>query len=321
MATSARFSPSSLPRLGLGRGVVRGILRAHSQEGIAASYAFAPSEGAGLSHASLSLINYAHCSSPIRRYADLHNQHILFQSMSAVTEAGDGVAVADFVTNSSSLDALNARAGVIAQYHARVDSMELAYRCRDTPQIFKGKVEVDEEGGGQCLFVYTEKRRVRVPLHDTYQSRCASSSSLGHSVLRRSSSGAREVTVELVGILKAGRTQLRLRVPSVAEAATAAGAGLTSAAAAGFPRRPGTLPPGLGGDRDGGAGGGGAGGASSGGAGGTGGGVDANFYEALRGVGVVASAISCARRSWAGEACGPGHGTRRPHGAHRLRTR
>ena len=36
-------------------------------------YAFAVG-GGGLSHASLGLTNYAHCSSPIRRYADLHNQ-------------------------------------------------------------------------------------------------------------------------------------------------------------------------------------------------------------------------------------------------------
>ena len=37
-----------------------------------------------------------------------------------------------------------------------------------------------------------------------------------------------DIQVELCGVLKAGRTQLRLRVPSVAAAATAAGAGLTA---------------------------------------------------------------------------------------------
>ena len=26
----------------------------------------------------------------------------------------------------------------------------------------------DEEQGGACLFVYTERRRVRVPLHDSF---------------------------------------------------------------------------------------------------------------------------------------------------------
>ena len=34
-------------------------------------------------HASLGLQFYSHCSSPIRRYADLHNQHALFGTLPA----------------------------------------------------------------------------------------------------------------------------------------------------------------------------------------------------------------------------------------------
>ena len=39
---------------------------------------------------------------------------------------------------------------------------ELAYRCRDQPTLFEGKVEVDEDG--TFILVYTEKGRVRIPL-------------------------------------------------------------------------------------------------------------------------------------------------------------
>jgi len=40
--------------------------------------------------------------------------------------------------------------------------MELAYRCRDAPQQFEGKVEVDEDG--TFILVYTDRGRVRIPL-------------------------------------------------------------------------------------------------------------------------------------------------------------
>ena len=114
--------------------------------------------------------------------------------------------------------------------------MELAYRCRETPSIFRGRVEVDDEEG-TSLLVYTDKRRVRVPLHDTYFAEplkelfdSLAANATNPTVAAAAGNAAAyhgsEVTVELFGVLKAGRTQLRLRVASVAEAATAAGAGL-----------------------------------------------------------------------------------------------
>ena len=66
-----------------GRAATAGLLRAQDEAGVAAAYAFAPADGTGLPHASLALVNYAHCSSPIRRYADLHNQHVLFHSLAS----------------------------------------------------------------------------------------------------------------------------------------------------------------------------------------------------------------------------------------------
>ena len=68
-----------------------GLLRVQAVARQAAVYAVAVAagEGAGAGadtsqgHASLGLQFYSHCSSPIRRYADLHNQHALFGTLPA----------------------------------------------------------------------------------------------------------------------------------------------------------------------------------------------------------------------------------------------
>ena len=51
--------------------------------------------------------------------------------------------------------------------------MELAYITRQKPLMFRGKVEVGEASdtigdGGPSLLVFTERRRLRVPLHDSF---------------------------------------------------------------------------------------------------------------------------------------------------------
>jgi hypothetical protein len=60
-----------------------GLLRAQPAEGGPATYVLAADAGGPVSaiHASLALLNYAHCSSPIRRYSDLHNQHALARTL------------------------------------------------------------------------------------------------------------------------------------------------------------------------------------------------------------------------------------------------
>lgn len=103
-------------------GGARGLIRQQAVSGTAAEYAFARA-GEFLRHESLGRANYAHCSSPIRRYADLHNQHVLFGSF----VEGAGVGAVD----EPRLRAVNERVGALAHYHARVDMMELAYRCRE----------------------------------------------------------------------------------------------------------------------------------------------------------------------------------------------
>ena len=67
-----------------------GLLRAQYEAGVAAAYAFAPPSGPGLPHRSLGLTNYAHCSSPIRRYADFHNQQVLFGALQAAAIKAPG---------------------------------------------------------------------------------------------------------------------------------------------------------------------------------------------------------------------------------------
>ncbi|KAJ1448092.1 hypothetical protein M885DRAFT_156967 [Pelagophyceae sp. CCMP2097] len=174
-----------------------GVLRAQADPTAAAVYAAAIGfDDATLSHVSLQLKRYAHTSSPIRRFADLINQHAVFGTAAqAFAAAGWG---------DSQLATLNERAVELSRYHASVDAMELAHRCRAAPRVYSGKLEVGDEGA--CLLVHTEKRRVRVPLHDSYFAEpIAAAVAAGAGV-----DGA--VEVELYGVLISNRTRLRARL-------------------------------------------------------------------------------------------------------------
>jgi hypothetical protein len=88
--------------------------------------------------------------------------------------------------------------------------MELAYRCRDAPLLYRGRVDVDEEFGGLCLLLYTDRGRFRIPLSDSYFAEPLAGA------LRDTEggeAGVGEVVLELWGVLKRGRTQLRVRLP------------------------------------------------------------------------------------------------------------
>jgi len=58
----------------------QGLLRMQEAEDKVALYALALPSGAQ-GHAKLALDAYAHMSSPIRRFSDLFNQHVLFHSV------------------------------------------------------------------------------------------------------------------------------------------------------------------------------------------------------------------------------------------------
>jgi len=101
----------------------------------------------------------------------------------------------------------------VARYHATTATAELAYLCRAQPLVFTGKVEIAEKddfsamtsNDGPCLLVYTESRRVRVPLNDSYFADPIAN------LLGDDFHGA----VELHGVLIGGRQRLRLRLPSL----------------------------------------------------------------------------------------------------------
>jgi len=60
----------------------QGLLRVQEKEDSGALYALAAPSGAQ-GHAKLGLETYAHMSSPIRRFSDLFNQHVLFETLGA----------------------------------------------------------------------------------------------------------------------------------------------------------------------------------------------------------------------------------------------
>lgn len=153
----------------------------------AASAASSGGAGGGCGHASLGLAFYAHMSSPIRRFVDLVNQHAAFGTLDPALAVApdpkpDAVSGAPLAFNgkrlAEAMEALNRRCSEVARYHAMVDAMELAYITRARPLSFRGKVELaalgeqynmggGDGGGGLSLLVHTERRRVRVPLHDS----------------------------------------------------------------------------------------------------------------------------------------------------------
>lgn len=128
-------------------------------------------------------------------------QHALMGTLSASAASPSAVA------------ALNARATALSRYHAHTSAMELAYRCRDAPLLYRGRVDVDEELGGLCLRLYTDRGRFRIPLSDSYLAEPLTGAlregweAGGH--------GTGEIVLELWGVLKRGRTQLRVRLPRV----------------------------------------------------------------------------------------------------------
>lgn len=180
----------------------QGLLRVQEKEDAGALYALAAPSG-GQGHAKLGLETYAHMSSPIRRFSDLFNQHVLFGTLASapVVHPVLGPIASDSSARAAQLDAqgvgdLNDRCAEIKRYHSVVDAMSLGYACRGSPRYFSCKVEASEDG--RSLMIFTPEKRLRVNLRDTY---------FAASLQHRLAVGY-EGAVELCGILKAGRTQV-----------------------------------------------------------------------------------------------------------------
>jgi superfamily II DNA/RNA helicase len=136
----------------------QGLLRTQREAHKAATYTkVVPGMPHGTQgHCSLGLQFYAHMSSPIRRFSDLYNQHVL-----AAWTAGTGAALAD-----AQLIAFNKRCDVLKKYHGITDSTALAYACRGSARNFACRMEIWEDGAS--LVVQTEHKRMRVNIRDTY---------------------------------------------------------------------------------------------------------------------------------------------------------
>ncbi|EKX40370.1 hypothetical protein GUITHDRAFT_113609 [Guillardia theta CCMP2712] len=81
--------------------------------------------------------------------------------------------------------------------------MSLAYMVRSKPRVYFCAVEASDDGN--FLWVHTPEKRMRISLRDTFFS---------DSILETVRAGFTG-QIELCGILKSGRTQLRVRIPGV----------------------------------------------------------------------------------------------------------
>lgn len=206
---------SGQPSAGPAEKNVPGIIRAQAQPELQAHYVFAErgESSARVAHASLGLVNYAHCSSPIRRYADLHNQHALFGTLGSAPGGA---------TSGETLATLNSRAQMLVRYHFTVSAAELAYECRREPMRFDGSIMVTEDG--RCIRVHTPRGRLAVPLHDSYFLEPLTGALRGDGL---HGDEPTPVSVELCGVLTGGgRMQLRIRAPEIKAKALRQGAGL-----------------------------------------------------------------------------------------------
>ena len=133
--------------------------------------------GAALEHSGLGVANYAHMSSPIRRFPDVFNQMKYHQL---------DVPEVDIV-------ALNTRMQQLAHFHYRHSVMELAYECKDTPR------EVTPIPQEDSVLVYLPERRVRIPKAESWYT--------------PDSIGLGTVPVKMWGITRNGISRLRITTP------------------------------------------------------------------------------------------------------------
>ena len=141
---------------------------------------------ASLGHESFEWRPYAHATSPMRRFADFHNQRVIRGIFSKQVD----------------VDRLNDRDAIFRRFHAEDAVMSLAIMCARSPLFVKVRLceEMEERKGSVCLELESG-RRIRVPVHDSFL--------YDGVVLSRAGSH-----VELHGIVKDGRAQLRMRLCS-----------------------------------------------------------------------------------------------------------
>ena len=160
------------------------ILREQESSNTSAVYAFATQ---AKTHIAMGGVLYGHFTSPIRRYADLHNQMVIMESQ----------------TFNVDINALNTRMLDLQQFGYRDTVMALSYKYMHSPGIVKAKVETSEDGLSLLIFVPGSKR-IRIPLKDNY---------FANPIVEHVSTLKNKVfEVELFGVLVQGRAMLRCNV-------------------------------------------------------------------------------------------------------------
>lgn len=150
----------------------KGILRS-KQEDKSAEYVMKDSTKQQ-THSEMGKI-YTHATSPIRRFVDIYNQMIYHNE--------------EFI--SVDIDTINERVSTISKFHKQHAILELSHKTRSKPVL----VNIYSKNKETVVVEY-KKQRFRIPRYDTFYE--------GH--FQES-----EDTVELWGILKNGRSSLRIK--------------------------------------------------------------------------------------------------------------
>lgn len=144
-------------------------------------------------HASMGGLVYGHFTSPIRRFADMHNQYILSGLVSKALDETE-------------LEALNARMTCIQQFHAKDVVISLADIYRDSPRILQARIVATDDGKALRVWLPEYTRNVTVPIHDSFFAE-----PIADALILQDNH-----TIELFGIIKNHTAQLRIRLVNLA---------------------------------------------------------------------------------------------------------
>lgn len=157
------------------------ILRIQEENAIA-EYKIANNQQRRNFHFGLQCNEYAHVTSPIRRFADMYNQCILYGKDSPID-----------------VDSLNAKMNAIQEFHNKIAISHLSYHCREAPYRCSCDTRFFEDGQ---RILRIRELKVKIPFHDSYYAETIAQ------VLERED----DVCVELFGVMDQGLMKLRLRL-------------------------------------------------------------------------------------------------------------
>lgn len=138
-------------------------------------------------HAHFNNISYTHATSPIRRFADFHNQmvyHNMMQNKLSMEECSH----------------INMRMKQVKEYQQRMNIISLAYQCKIKPIIVSAYiVRIEEE---RMIRIVLNERQFTIPIYDSYYA---------EEISNKLEEGE-TYNMELIGIHKNGKATLRIRL-------------------------------------------------------------------------------------------------------------